>query len=495
MEPVMASELTGGDEVKGEHSSRSVSPLDLPGFPDISTANVEKEAGNDHCVDLPLRTESEPAGQESKVVFKPSTTSPAPVGGFSASPAPTASSAPTRVPRQRMNFHTPKSLPKADEPLQPDQLRELFRCAPCIRKSYNNYFTAHGHLRTEHHSLIFEKNDKGELRFPDDVLASNVPSWRERLKAFENRQRQNSVQSSTVRSHAQGEDQGVQGGRAREPEPKRKIVMPMQAVKRPAKETEQRPSAEIKKKKQTDTYTVPQNTSTRNMSRPTQRRNRAPALLTSGLPPIGQAQIEAQTQAQTQAQLHFHVQSQSQAPPDDPLFVPQPGPPPRVSETIPEGQFEDFSTLFNANGSVANENDFHGYTGGTIPLPGPSVPFHVNQTSGMQLVNSSPISYEDIAQMESFLDQNPVRMLSRPPESMPQHHPNIFHPRGLMEFIRSITVQINRLNKALLETRACGRNLDIQSAMTRCLVRLYQLRMTCLDMENVFRRDSMLHGT
>ncbi|KAJ6028525.1 hypothetical protein N7540_004101 [Penicillium herquei] len=490
MELVMASKLVGKGELKGEQPSGSISPLDLAVFPDISNVNVEKEAGNDPSLNPPLQTENEPAGQESEVISRFLRVSPAPVENSSASPAPDASSAPTRVLRQRMAFITPESLPKEDEPVPPDQLRVLIQCAPSIRKSYSQYFSPHGHLRSDYYSLIFERNDKGELCYPDEVIASNIPQWKNRLKGFE--KRQGSLKAPSVQSNAQGESEGTQDGCANEPEPKRQNAMPNQAAKRPAKRTEQRPSAEIKKKKQIDTNKSSQNTSTRNMNTPIQRRSHAPTILNTGLSRDGQAQLEAQAQVQAEGQVH--AQSQREAPLDDPLFVPQPGPAPRVSETVPEGHIEDFSALFNVNGSITIENDFHGQTRESIPQPGPSVPFHVNQPNGLQLLNSDPINYQDLSRMESFLDLNSTRLLPKPPESMHPHHPDLFHPQGLMEFIRSITVQINRLNKALCDTRAWGRNLDIQSSMTRCLLRLYQLRMTCLEMDDAFRRDSMLYG-
>lgn len=70
----------------------------------------------------------------------------------------------------------PRDFPDEQAELTGDQIRKLITQGPSFRKRYYNYFVSNGNLRRQYYHLIFEKLPSGEMRYPENILASNLPS-------------------------------------------------------------------------------------------------------------------------------------------------------------------------------------------------------------------------------------------------------------------------------------------------------------------------------
>lgn len=70
----------------------------------------------------------------------------------------------------------PRDFPDEHTELADDQIRKLITQGPSFRKRYYNYFVSNGNLRRQYYHLIFEKLPSGEMRYPESILASNLPS-------------------------------------------------------------------------------------------------------------------------------------------------------------------------------------------------------------------------------------------------------------------------------------------------------------------------------
>lgn len=70
----------------------------------------------------------------------------------------------------------PRDFPDEHTELADDQIRKLITQGPSFRKRYYNYFASNGNLRRQYYHLVFEKLPSGEMRYPENILASNLPS-------------------------------------------------------------------------------------------------------------------------------------------------------------------------------------------------------------------------------------------------------------------------------------------------------------------------------
>lgn len=78
-----------------------------------------------------------------------------------------------------------ESLPNPKDDLTDAEISNLCCQPPRIRQRYTNYFASHGVIRAAYYKILFERLPDGELRFPEAVLRSCVPKWKERLEAYE----------------------------------------------------------------------------------------------------------------------------------------------------------------------------------------------------------------------------------------------------------------------------------------------------------------------
>jgi hypothetical protein len=110
-------------------------------------------------------------------------------------PAPKAADHPKKQKSHapRPSFDKPEQLPldfpDGEAKLTEDQIRTLICQAPSLRKRYQQYFGATGHLRQAHYNLICEKLPTGELKYAEHILSSNLGShWESVLQRFQQRE-------------------------------------------------------------------------------------------------------------------------------------------------------------------------------------------------------------------------------------------------------------------------------------------------------------------
>jgi len=102
-----------------------------------------------------------------------------PAGLSNPSPAPETGRAAkkTRSHAPKAPFDKPdfvRDFPYENAELTDHQLGMLICQGPTVRKKWAHYFNSNGHLRPQYHGQLFAKLPNGELKYPEDILLSNV---------------------------------------------------------------------------------------------------------------------------------------------------------------------------------------------------------------------------------------------------------------------------------------------------------------------------------
>ncbi|KAJ5380788.1 uncharacterized protein N7496_003216 [Penicillium cataractarum] len=108
--------------------------------------------------------------------------------GIRASPDPEPASSSVKGTRSKRRMKPTvdlDSLPNPEDELTDAEIANLCCQPPRIRQRYTNYFASHGVIRAAYCRILFERLPDGELRFPEEVLRSCIPKWKERLEVYE----------------------------------------------------------------------------------------------------------------------------------------------------------------------------------------------------------------------------------------------------------------------------------------------------------------------
>ncbi|KAJ5216067.1 uncharacterized protein N7498_002474 [Penicillium cinerascens] len=127
----------------------------------------------------------------------------------------------------------PRDFPDEQAELTDDQIRKLITQGPSFRKRYYNYFVSNGNLRRQYYHLIFEKLPSGEMRYPEYILASNLPSRSDTIQQRIQQREEREASGKPIRKKAKmsktneaAEDNSEPKGSLNVPEAKHKNSAP-----------------------------------------------------------------------------------------------------------------------------------------------------------------------------------------------------------------------------------------------------------------------------